>query len=58
MKDIRNSLKDMVGFTISFLDKLLEKYGHQYPRLTEITSFSEVSFRKVALSNLTCSVSS
>ena len=52
MKDIRNSLKDMVGFTITFLDKLLEKYGHQYPRLTEITSFSEVSFRKAALSNL------
>ncbi len=53
MKAIRNSLKDMVGFTISFLDKLLEKYGHQYPRLTEITSFSEVSFRKAALANLT-----
>ena len=52
MKDIRNSLKDMVGFTINFLDRILEKYGHQYPRLTEITSFSEVSFRKVALSNL------
>jgi topoisomerase-4 subunit A len=52
MKIIRKSLKDMVGFTISFLDKLLEKYGDSYPRLTEITSFSEVSFRKVALSNL------
>ncbi len=52
MKDIRKSLKDMVGFTISFLDKLLEKYGDSYPRLTEITSFSEVSFRKVAPSNL------
>jgi topoisomerase IV subunit A len=52
MKNIRKSLKDMVGFTISFLDKLLEKYGDSYPRLTEITSFSEVSFRKVALSNL------
>ncbi len=52
MKAISNSLKDMVAFTLDFLDKLLEKYGHQYPRLTEITSFSEVSFRKAALSNL------
>lgn len=52
MKGLRNSLKDMVGFTLTFLDKLLEKYGHHYPRLTEITSFSEVSFRKAALSNL------
>ncbi len=52
MKAISHSLKDMVAFTISFLDKLLEKYGHEYPRLTEITSFSEVSFRKAALCNL------
>jgi len=52
MKDIRKSLKDIVGYTVRFLDKLLEKYGSQFPRLTEITSFSEVSFRKAALSNL------
>jgi topoisomerase-4 subunit A len=52
IKGIKQSLKDMVGYTISFLDELLEKYGHLYPRLTEIKSFSEVSIRKVALSNL------
>ncbi len=52
IKDIVNFLTDMVAFTISFLDQLLEKYGHFYPRLTEITSFSEVSIRTVALSNL------
>jgi topoisomerase-4 subunit A len=50
--NIRNSLKDMVAFSLSFLDTLLEKYGHTRPRKTEITSFSEVSFRKAALSNL------
>ena len=42
----------MVSFTISFLDNLLAKYGNLYPRQTEITSFAEVSVRKVALSNL------
>ena len=52
MTGIRNSLKDIVVFSLSFLDKLLEKYGHTQPRKTEITSFSEVSFRKAALSNL------
>ncbi|KJR98097.1 MAG: DNA topoisomerase IV subunit A [Desulfobulbaceae bacterium BRH_c16a] len=52
MKEIAKSLQDMVGFTISFLDDLLKKYGHFYPRQTEITSFSEVSIRNVALSNL------
>jgi topoisomerase-4 subunit A len=52
MKEINKSLQDMVGFTISFLDDLLKKYGHFYPRQTEITSFSEISIRNVALSNL------
>lgn len=53
IKAIEKSLKDMVGFSISYLDGLLEKYGAQYPRLTEIKSFKEVSVRKVAISNLT-----
>ena len=52
MKEILKSLQDMIGFTISFLDDLLKKYGHFYPRQTEITNFSEVSIRNVALSNL------
>ncbi|MDF1577869.1 MAG: DNA topoisomerase IV subunit A [Desulfobulbales bacterium] len=53
IKEIETSLKDMVRFTIDYLDKLLAKYGGQYPRRTEIKAFSEVEVRKVALSNLT-----
>ena len=53
IKEIQSSLKDVVGFTINYLEKLLESYGGQYPRLSEITEFSEVKARKVALSNLT-----
>lgn len=52
IKVTKLSLKDMVGFTISFIDDLLAKYGDMFPRHTELTSFSEVSFRKAALSNL------
>jgi len=52
IKSIEKSLKDMVGYTISYLDGLLQKYGANFPRLTEIAEFSEVSVRKVALSNL------
>ncbi len=52
MTEIRNSLKDMVLFSLSFLDNLLEKYGKSHERKTEITSFAEVSLRKAALSNL------
>ncbi|MCA1764653.1 MAG: DNA topoisomerase IV subunit A [Desulfobulbaceae bacterium] len=53
IKEIEKNLKDMVAFTIGYLDKLLVKYGDEYSRRTEIKAFSEVEVRKVALSNLT-----
>lgn len=52
MEVIHKSLKDMIAFSLTFLDNLLAKYGQSHPRRTEITSFAEVSFRKAALSNL------
>jgi topoisomerase IV subunit A len=52
IKEIIKSLTDMVGYTISFIDQILEKYGNLHPRRTEIASFSEVSIRTVAISNL------
>jgi len=52
IKEIKESLKDMVGFTISYLDDLLNRYGKMYPRHTQIKEFTEVSIRKAALSNL------
>ncbi len=52
IEGVKRSLKDMTGHSIAFLDALLDKYGPLYPRKTEIKSFSEVSIRKVALSNL------
>ena len=53
IREVNKSLKDMVGFTIRYLDRLLEKYGPLYPRRTEIATFQEVEARKVALSHLT-----
>ena len=55
IKEIQTYLQDVVGYTISYLEKLIESYGENYPRLSEITEFSEVKARKVALSNLTVS---
>ncbi|MEE4241524.1 MAG: DNA topoisomerase IV subunit A [Desulfopila sp.] len=52
IKEVKNSLKDPVGFTISYIDTLLKKYGKDQQRQTEITEFTEVSIRKVALNNL------
>lgn len=53
IKVVEKSLKDMVAFTVSYLDDLLKKYGKLYPRRTEITTFQEVVARKVAICNLT-----
>jgi topoisomerase-4 subunit A len=53
IKDVEKQLKDIVGFTIVYLDNLLKKYGRRYPRRTTIETFTEVKARKVALSNLT-----
>ncbi len=53
IRQIKNYLKDMVSYTIGYLEGLLEKYGPSYPRRTELKAFKEVEARKVALSNLT-----
>jgi len=52
IKDTEKKLKDIVGFTINYLDNLLKKYGRLYPRKTVLETFTEVKARKVALSNL------
>ncbi len=52
IKEVDKKLKDVVGFTISYLDNLLKKYGRYYPRRTTLETFTEVKARKVALSNL------
>ncbi|WP_136806407.1 DNA topoisomerase IV subunit A [Desulfosediminicola flagellatus] len=53
IKVIEKSLKDMIGYTVSYLDDLLTKYGPSFPRKTELHEFTEVSVRKAAFSNLT-----
>ncbi len=52
IKKTKTSLKDTVGFTIAYIENLMNKYGTAFPRKTEITEFKEVSLRKAALSNL------
>jgi topoisomerase-4 subunit A len=52
IKDTEKKLKDIIGFTINYLDNLLKKYGRLYPRKTVLETFTEVKARKVALSNL------
>ncbi|MFZ5762513.1 MAG: DNA topoisomerase IV subunit A [Thermodesulfobacteriota bacterium] len=53
IKAVERDLKDMTAFAIRYLDDLLDRYGHLYPRRTELAAFDEVQARQVALSNLT-----
>ena len=52
IKHIKNDLKDMVAFTINYIQKLLDKYGSQYPRKSQLGTLGEVDARAAALSNL------
>lgn len=53
IKTIENHLKDMVLFTINYVEDILQKYGKLYSRKSEISTFDEVDVRAAALSNLT-----
>lgn len=52
IKEVLTYLKDMTGFTIFYLEKLLEKYGSNFPRMSELRKFGEIEVRDAALSNL------
>lgn len=52
LKQIRHDLKEIVTFTIGYLQDLVDKYGDQFPRRTEITSFEQVDVREAAKRDL------
>lgn len=52
LKDIKTNLNNIVGFTIDFVEYLIDQYKDHYPRRTEITSFNQVDVREAAQRNL------
>ena len=52
IRAVEKALRDTVGHTISYLEKLLTTYGGDHPRQTEIRQFSEIDVREVAQANL------
>ncbi len=52
MKETQNYLDHLTDFAISYIRKLLEKYGKLYPRRTRIADLEEIDVRKVALKNI------
>jgi len=45
---LNKSLKDITRYTISYLDKIKEKYGEDFPRRTKVQSFDEIRVQDVA----------
>ncbi|MDH4319137.1 MAG: DNA topoisomerase IV subunit A [Desulfobulbaceae bacterium] len=50
---IRNHLKDMIGYTIMYIESLIAEFGAEYPRRSEIRTFDEVAAREAAFADLT-----
>ncbi|KMQ50764.1 Topoisomerase IV subunit A [Chitinispirillum alkaliphilum] len=52
LKEIKEALGAIVDYSVGFLEKLIEKYGRDYPRLTKLISFKKVDVREAAQRNL------
>ena len=52
MKQLRRNLSHLNDYAIEYLQKLLEKYGKNYPRRTEIEHFDKIDRQQAALSNI------
>lgn len=52
LKEIREALASIVQYSISFLQKIISKYGSEYKRRTELVSLKKVDVREAAQRNL------
>ena len=52
MEEIRKNLGSLKKYAINYLKRLLEKYGKNYPRRTEIEHFEKIDRREAALNNI------
>ena len=51
MAEVQNHLEHITEFTINYFKNLKKKYGKDYPRLTELTSFESIAVTKVVSNN-------
>ncbi len=53
LDEIKRHLKNLTAYALAFLDDVLEKHGHRFPRKTQITGFSRVDVREAAVRDRT-----
>ena len=51
MAEVQNHLEHITEFAINYFKNLKKKYGKEYPRLTELTSFESIAVTKVVSHN-------
>ena len=51
MTEVRNHLEHLTEFTINYFKNLKKKYGKEYPRLTELSSFESIAVTRVVNNN-------
>ena len=51
MAEVKNHLEHITEFAINYFKNLKKKYGKEYPRLTELTSFESIAVTKVVSHN-------
>ena len=52
IEEVQKNLKRLKAYAIKYLKGLLDKYGKDYPRHTEIETFDKIDVREVALNNI------
>ncbi|MCX7725781.1 MAG: DNA topoisomerase IV subunit A [Chitinispirillaceae bacterium] len=52
LKEIKAHLSSITDYAIDFLKRLIEKYGKNYPRKTQLASIKKIDVREVAQRNL------
>ena len=51
MTEVQNHLEHLTEFTINYFKNLKKKYGKEYPRLTELSSFESIAVTRVVNNN-------
>ena len=51
MAEVQNHLEHLTEFTINYFKNLKKKYGKEYPRLTELSSFESIAVTRVVNNN-------
>jgi topoisomerase IV subunit A len=52
LKQIAKDLKQIIPFSIAYLQSMIERYSKQFPRRTEMVSFQKVDVREAAIRDL------